>query len=127
MTNMINLCERLRMFEVGSSHHYDDVMAAADEIERLQQLQALTVKQPWNAPSGWRGLSPWFKVGDRVLPLSALHRWYPIHTVTEITSRGFKYSHDRFSLGARIGWTEGGETFDPSAYEYAAVEPSSKP
>jgi len=39
MTNMISLCERLRMFEVGSSHHYDDVMAAADEIERLTAIE----------------------------------------------------------------------------------------
>jgi hypothetical protein len=114
---------------------YAEIERLNREIERMQvtieNLYAETLgpktalpaapEKTWDVPSGWRGKKPWFKVGDKVLPLSALHRWYPVHTITELTSRGFKYSHARFSLGTRIGWTEGGETFEPSQYELAAA------
>jgi hypothetical protein len=37
--------------------------------------------------------------------------------ITEFTEGGFKYKHPRINLGSRIGWTEGGETFEPDGYE----------
>lgn len=71
--------------------------------------------------TGWEGKAPWFKVGDKVLDNGYLWSARPVCTVTEITERGFKYSHARWNLvGSRIGWTEGGETFSPSMYVVAA-------
>lgn len=75
-----------------------------------------TTEQAWPVPSGWRQQDPWFKVGDIVRPMIAGGCPFP-HTVTEITALGFKYKHERWSLGPRYGWTEGGETYEPTHYE----------
>lgn len=95
-----------------------EMIARAGLIRSALQPGPALVPHP--IPSGWRGQEPWFKVGERVLPLNALNRYYPVHTITEITERGFKYTHERYSLGTRIGWSEGGQTFEPSRYERAA-------
>jgi hypothetical protein len=49
------------------------------------------------------------KVGMRLR--SSLSDVYPDILVTELTERGFKYSHPPFLLGTRIGVTEGGEHY----------------
>lgn len=110
-----------------------ELEAALNEIRRTSMSDAIiniaiaalgspaeTQAEPvFPVPSGWRGATPWFHVGDRVLPFNALHRWYPVHTVTKITDRGFEYTHDEISL--RPGqWSVGGETYEPSAYRLAA-------
>jgi hypothetical protein len=78
-----------------------------------------TKPESFPVPSGWRGQKPWFEIGDHVLPTNALYRFYPVHTVTEITERGFKYTHERMNL-FYDKWSEGGETFEPTHYELAA-------
>lgn len=101
----------------------DALLAAARAIDQLPDEPTRESPQHISEHGdGWEGKAPWFKVGDRVLPLSALHKWYPVHTVTEITERGFRYSHERVQLGTRIGWSEGGETYAPSWYQLAAED-----
>lgn len=104
----------------GATSKGESSVADTAEDSRPPELQAK--EKVWDVPSGWRGADPWFKVGDKVVnPYSP---YMPVHMVTEITERGFKYSHARFSLGPRYGWTEGGETFEPSHYRRAPDEPS---
>jgi hypothetical protein len=78
----------------------------------------------WEIPSGWRGQPPWFRAGDKVKPVTQICGLHPVCTITEITERGFKYTHERISMGPRYGWIEGGETYEPSGYERASVETS---
>lgn len=82
------------------------------------------VQQVYPVPSGWRGQAPWFNVGDEVLPKPDMNGYSrPVHIITEITERGFKYKHERFPINP-YSWTEGGETFEPSSYERVAVQQS---
>lgn len=68
-------------------------------------------------PSGWQGKEPWFKVGDQVVPTTPFCGQRPVCTITEITERGFKYTHESISAGPRYGWCEGGETYEPTGYQ----------
>jgi hypothetical protein len=42
----------------------------------------------------------------------------PVITVTELTEKGFKYSHPPYHLGARIGQTIGGEHYGYNGYSH---------
>jgi hypothetical protein len=62
-----------------------------------------------------------FKVGERILPTSALYKYYPRAIVTEITTRGFKYRYDeKIQLGPRFGWYQEGESFTDDGWDLAA-------
>lgn len=85
-------------------------------LRELYESRTKKDNPQWDVPSGWRGKDPWFNVGDLVKPIHI--GGCPLDcTIIEITDRGFKYVHERWSFGPRQGWTEGGETFEPSGYE----------
>ena len=49
----------------------------------------------------------------------------PVITVTELTDRGFRYSHPAYHLGTRIGQTTGGEHYGHNGYShYTQLEPA---
>lgn len=83
--------------------------------ERLPAVprDALPAEPP--QPLNWQLLGPTMKMADvRVgMKLRDTHNpYYPLLTVTEITTRGFKYELERpYSLGSRLGTQTGGEHY----------------
>lgn len=51
----------------------------------------------------------------------------PIITVSELTEKGFKYTHPPYHLGARIGQTSGGEHFGCNGYSHYTRPGDPKP
>jgi hypothetical protein len=76
--------------------------------------------------TGWQGKKPWFKVGDQVRPTTLFCGQRPLCTITEITERGFKYTHAPIVTGSPsfFGEYRGGETYVPSEYELSSEKAS---
>jgi hypothetical protein len=78
-----------------------------------------THDKAWPVPSGWRGKDPWFKVGELVRPKTPFAGQRPLCTITEILPNGFKYTHAPIPTGSpHWGEYRGGETYEPSDYEF---------
>ena len=87
-------------------------------IELCDELFAVLRRDDWHHLHGLPMSA--IKVGMKLR--STTNSTFPIITVTEITDKGFKYTHPRHYWTQFAGWSEGGECYGQDGYSFYELD-----